>query len=308
MHESQGATRGLSARFSSNDHGDAISRTDLVGFGLVEDGPDPALDEIVRIAARITQCEKAFITFAQNDQLHVIASVGSSVSQTPAALSVCGVTYREDAPLIVPDLSRDDRFKDYPYVAREDGNRFYAGFPMRLACGTSIGSLCVIDRKVRAAALDDAQLASMQSLTALAVRIMEGRQRDERLNDYLGIASDWIWEQDDQFRFTYLSNSASDNGIHIASFLGKTRWEAFCGNGESADFWAEHRRAMEAQESFRDLRFAGSTGTASGSIPSADARSMPRTAPSSATAVRRATFPTRNWPAARSNTWPITTR
>mgnify|MGYP001279994405 CR=1 FL=1 len=124
MHESQGATPGLRARFSSNDHGDAISRTDLVGFGLIEDGPDPALDEIVRIAARITRCEKAFITFAHNDQLHVIASVGSSVSQTPAALSVCGVTYREDAPLIVPDLSRDNRFKDYPYVAREDGNRF----------------------------------------------------------------------------------------------------------------------------------------------------------------------------------------
>ena len=80
MHESQGATPGLRARFSSNDHGDAISRTDLVGFGLIEDGPDPALDEIVRIAARITRCEKAFITFAHNDQLHVIASVGSSVA------------------------------------------------------------------------------------------------------------------------------------------------------------------------------------------------------------------------------------
>ncbi|MBC00294.1 MAG: hypothetical protein CML67_12210 [Rhodobacteraceae bacterium] len=255
MHESQGATPGLRARFSSNDHGDAISRTDLVGFGLIEDGPDPALDEIVRIAARITRCEKAFITFAHNDQLHVIASVGSSVSQTPAALSVCGVTYREDAPLIVPDLSRDNRFKDYPYVAREDGNRFYAGFPMRLACGTSIGSLCVIDRKVREAALDDAQLASMQSLTALAVRILEGRQRDARLTDYLGIASDWIWEQDDQFRFTYLSRSASDNGIRIGDFLGKSRWDAACGNGESAQFWADHRRALEAHEPFRDLRF-----------------------------------------------------
>ena len=177
MHESQGATPGLRARFSSNDHGDAISRTDLVGFGLIEDGPDPALDEIVRIAARITRCEKAFITFAHNDQLHVIASVGSSVSQTPAALSVCGVTYREDAPLIVPDLSRDNRFKDYPYVAREDGNRFYAGFPMRLACGTSIGSLCVIDRKVREAALDDAQLASMQSLTALCLCVIPSHAR-----------------------------------------------------------------------------------------------------------------------------------
>ncbi|SDT89231.1 EAL domain-containing protein [Stappia sp. ES.058] len=255
MHKGHGANNGLRAHLTSNDHGDAISRTDLAGFGLVEDGPDPALDEIVRTAARITNCEKAFITFAQNDQLHVIASLGSSVSQTPAAASVCGVTYREDAPLIVPDLSKDARFENYPYVAMDGGNRFYAGFPMRLACGVSIGTLCVIDRQTREETLNDTQLATMQSLTALAVRIMEGRQRDARLNDYVGIASDWIWEQDDQFCFTYLSRGAAENGIHIEAFLGKPRWEAACGNGENQQFWADHRRALEAHESFRDLRF-----------------------------------------------------
>ncbi|WP_029058367.1 putative bifunctional diguanylate cyclase/phosphodiesterase [Stappia stellulata] len=255
MYEGQGAQPGLRARFSSNDDGDAISRTDLVGFGLVEDRPDPSLDEIVRLAAGIAKCEKAFITFAHNDQLHVLASVGSDVSQTPAALSVCGVTYREDAPLIVGDLSRDIRFQNYPYVAAENGHRFYAGFPLRLACGTSIGSLCVIDRKVRQELLDEIQQATMQSLTMLAVRILEGRQRDARLSDYLGIASDWIWEQDEHFRFTYLSRSASDNGIRIEDFLGKARWDAASANGESAKFWAEHRRALEAHEPFRDLRF-----------------------------------------------------
>ncbi|MBL6430458.1 MAG: GAF domain-containing protein [Alphaproteobacteria bacterium] len=275
MHEGQGAKPGARARFSSNDHGDAISRTDLVGFGLVEDGPDPALDEIVRIAARITQCEKAFITFAHNDQLHVIASVGSSVSQTPAALSVCGVTYREDAPLIVPDLSRDNRFKDYPYIARADGNRFYAGFPMRLACGTSIGSLCVIDRTIREEMLDEAQLTVLRSLTTLAVRILESRQRDARLNDYLGIASDWIWEQDDQFRFTYLSRSASDNGIRIQDFLGKSRWDAACGNGESAQFWRSTAARSKPTNRSATCAFAGSTRPRTDLFHQRPARQLP---------------------------------
>lgn len=234
---------------------DARLRAELASLHLAGNAPDPALDHIVQVAARITRCEKAFVTFVHGCDVHVLAAVGSDVTQTPAATSVCGVAYRADAPLIVPDLSIDPRFHDYPYVDIENGNRFYAGFPVRIESGVPIGTLCVIDRKIREEGLSPDAFESMQALTALAVRVLEGRRRDARFSDYLDIASDWIWEQDDEFRFTYLSKSAVDNGIRPDRILGKTRWDAESGNGESAAFWDAHRQLLEAHKSFRDLRF-----------------------------------------------------
>ena len=42
-------------------------------------------------------------------------------------------------------MRQDDRFADNPLVAGEPGVRFYAGFPLRLRDGASVGSLCLID-------------------------------------------------------------------------------------------------------------------------------------------------------------------
>jgi len=227
----------------------------LAGFGLVTDTTDPAFNELVRIAARITSCEKAFLTFLQNDTLHVVASVGSTTRQTEVSRTVCRETLRRRDPLIVTDLSADPRFHDIPYVAPADGARFYAGYPLRLDNGVCVGTLCVIDRHRRPHGLTDRELDTLSSLSRLAVSALEGRRRDARLRDYLDIASDWIWEQDSAFRFTYLSDAAADVGIRIEEFIGKTRWDATCANGEADDVWAEHRRLVERHEPFRDFRF-----------------------------------------------------
>ncbi|KAF2690081.1 hypothetical protein K458DRAFT_383211 [Lentithecium fluviatile CBS 122367] len=51
--------------------------------------------------------------------------------------------------LIVNDLSKDDRFKHYPFVVGEPHSRFYAGVPIRSPSGHSIGTYCVLDEKPR---------------------------------------------------------------------------------------------------------------------------------------------------------------
>lgn len=237
------------------EHGRAVAHTDLAGFGLVDDGPDADLDHIVRTAARLTACEKAFITFAQGEVLHILAAVGSDTVQTPAADTVCGTVYRSGAPLIVSDLRTDPRFAGLPYVEMENGSRFYAGFPIHLNDGHAIGTLCVIDRTVRPQGLTPDEQAQMESLTALTVRVLEGRQRDARWRDYLDIASDWIWEQDEEFRFSYISRSSLGTGMPSGEMLGTTRWEAPSAATEGPAFWARHKALLEAHEPFRDLRY-----------------------------------------------------
>ena len=49
----------------------------------------------------------------------------------------------------VTDLSADERFKDLPFVTGPPKFRFYAGTCLRTKRGINIGSLFVIDDKVR---------------------------------------------------------------------------------------------------------------------------------------------------------------
>jgi hypothetical protein len=217
------------------------NRGTVAGLPLTDGRGDVSLQRIVEIAARVTGTRKSFITLAEGEILHVAAAVGSDVRQTETAKSVCGVAYCGKIPLIVPDLSKDPRFAHYPYVMPEDGNRFYAGFPIRSGRGTALGTLCVIDPAVRPEGLTSDQHAVMEALTALCVRVFEGMKRDARLSDYLDIASDWIWEQDTAYRFTFLSGSDDGARARFHDLLGKTRWDSVIGNGESEAFWARHK-------------------------------------------------------------------
>lgn len=61
-----------------------------------------------------------------------------------------GVDAFENHPsLVVNDLTKDSRFRHYPFVTGAPHSRFYAGVPIRSPTGLSIGTLCVLDEKPR---------------------------------------------------------------------------------------------------------------------------------------------------------------
>lgn len=49
----------------------------------------------------------------------------------------------------VLDLTKDERFKELPFVTHEPHFRYYCGVPLRTKAGTPIGSLFALDNKVR---------------------------------------------------------------------------------------------------------------------------------------------------------------
>jgi GAF domain-containing protein len=71
--------------------------------------------------------------------------------------------------LVVEDIKNDPRFSSNPMVL-EKGIRFYAGAPLRTSEGTVIGSLCVIDTKVRTFTGEDQQRLQAEA-DALMARI-----------------------------------------------------------------------------------------------------------------------------------------
>jgi PAS domain S-box-containing protein len=73
-----------------------------------------------------------------------------------------------------------------------------------------------------------------------------------RLRALFGIAADWYWEQDEQFRFTYISPGAGSLGLPSERYLGRTRWE-MAEPGLTEAQWAAHRADLQARRPFRDL-------------------------------------------------------
>ena len=94
------------------------------------------------------------------------------------------------------------------------------------------------------------RLVRLAAMQAMAFRSL--RDSEERFRSLVKLSSDFYWEQDEQYRFTYLSAELTLSGRRTAGALGKTRWEMdFVGADEA--FWRAHRADLEARRAFRNL-------------------------------------------------------
>lgn len=67
------------------------------------------------------------------------------------------------------------------------------------------------------------------------------------------LSSDWYWEQDERFRFTFLSGELREKtGIAVEEHIGKARWDMPALNFTEED-WARHRACLERHEEFHDF-------------------------------------------------------
>jgi PAS domain S-box-containing protein len=69
------------------------------------------------------------------------------------------------------------------------------------------------------------------------------------------LSADWYWEQDDEFRFAFVSDDATKrSGFPGPRSLGLTRWEHPGIDLNSAD-WAAHQAACRAHQPFREFTY-----------------------------------------------------
>ncbi len=91
--------------------------------------------------------------------------------------------------------------------------------------------------------------------TESELRESEGRMGElvERFRSLTNLSADWFWEQDETLRFTLLSPQFAERARADASrYVGRRRWEIEGLEPLSGD-WSEHRRTLEARDSFRDV-------------------------------------------------------
>ena len=96
----------------------------LDAYRVVDTLPEPAYDDIARLAAVVCDAPVALVSLIDRDRQWFKARVGTDIIETPRDEAVCDQAIRSPNGLLeVPDLARDPRFARHPTVAGVEGAR-----------------------------------------------------------------------------------------------------------------------------------------------------------------------------------------
>lgn len=142
--------------------------------GIMDTPPEESFDRITRLACRVFGVPVALVSLLDDKRQWFKSKQGIDVCETPRTLAVCDHAIRGTDSFIVLDLRKDPRFADNPLVTGEPYLAFYAGMPLRLSSGATLGTLCVIDKKPRASWTEEDDM-TLKDLADIVLREIEIR-------------------------------------------------------------------------------------------------------------------------------------
>jgi len=166
---------------------DAARIAALKRYQVLDTPPEFQYDALTELAAHICGCPVALLGLIdeRRDWLKAKYGLPPGMTETPRDMVVCAATICQNDMVYVPDLTKDERFKDYPNVVGDPHIRFYCGMPLINPDGYALGSFCVVDFAPRE--ITPAQREAVRQLAHQAVAQLELRrqliERDELLRD-----------------------------------------------------------------------------------------------------------------------------
>lgn len=137
-------------------------------YDVLDTVPEKSFDELTSLAAYICEAPIALITLVDENRQWFKSTVGVSLKETSRDISMCAHAILQKEIMIVPDATKDRRFKDNPFVVSEPKIRFYAGAPLISSSGHTLGTLCVIDKVPRELTKDQKKALSILSRHVMA--------------------------------------------------------------------------------------------------------------------------------------------
>lgn len=161
-------------------HNESRALDALRALDVLDTVAEPVLDALARAASLACGTPIALISLIDEHRQWFKANIGlDGVQETPRELAFCAHAVLDEAVMVVPDASADARFADNPLVTGAPDIRFYAGAPLRLEGGETIGTLCVIDQQPHQP--DAKQLEMLRCLATAVVAALETRVARQRI-------------------------------------------------------------------------------------------------------------------------------
>jgi diguanylate cyclase (GGDEF)-like protein/PAS domain S-box-containing protein len=172
---SDSSARALPNRSNPTEQAELWRQQALDALDILDSGTESAFDGLVQAASAICGTPIALISLIDHDRQWFKANVGlDGVSETPRSISFCTHAIEHPDLFVVEDAQNDPAFAGNPLVKGDPHIRFYAGAPLQLSCGATVGTLCVISRQPMR--LDEKQRELLSKLSATAVHLLEGRR------------------------------------------------------------------------------------------------------------------------------------
>src|SRR5256885_1801556 len=104
--------------------------------------------------------------------------------------------------------------------------------------------------------MEEGAMGATKNLKNLQDPNEELRRWQERFESLIGLCSEWVWEQDEDCRFTLMTGSAQGHGgINTKKFLGTHRWDRGAVPVSDGGSWDKHKAALKARQPFTDFLF-----------------------------------------------------
>mmetsp|Transcript_27952 Transcript_27952/g.41280 ORF Transcript_27952/g.41280 Transcript_27952/m.41280 type:complete len:920 (+) Transcript_27952:162-2921(+) len=153
----------------------------LKSYLILDSEREASFERLTGLAARMFRVPIALVSLVDLGRQWFMSNRGlGDTRETPRKFAFCAHTIisKEDL-LIVKDASKDPRFKDNPLVTGPPHIRFYGGAPLLCPEGYKLGTLCIIDNKVRTEEFTLEEKQNLRELASLVVDAMVQRRREK---------------------------------------------------------------------------------------------------------------------------------
>lgn len=136
---------------------------------ILDTAPEREYDDITWLTAKTCDVPIVVVSFFDRDRVWLKSKIGLDVDEIPRANSLCefALIDRQEV-VVVNDASKDPRLADNPFVAEENGIRFYAAVLLVTSDNHVLGSLSIADRVPR-----ELTPVQYQALTAFANQLSQ---------------------------------------------------------------------------------------------------------------------------------------
>ena len=144
-------------------------------YDVLDTPPEAVFDDFTQLAGLVCGAPVSLISLVDEDRQWFKSKVGVTLKETSRDVSMCAHAILQKDLFIVPDATKDARFKNNPLVVSAPKIRFYAGAPLVSPEGCALGTLCVIDKVPRQ--LTENQKESLRVLARIVMTQLEFRRQ-----------------------------------------------------------------------------------------------------------------------------------
>lgn len=146
----------------------------LKRYEILDTPAEGNFDRITLLACKIFNVPIAIVSLVDEDRIWFKSSQGlGDIQEIEKAPGLCASAILKDDIYLVDDARNDPRCLANPLVCGAFGLQFYAATPLKTHDGYNLGTLCIIDKKIRY--INSDQQALLKQLSEIVMHEMELR-------------------------------------------------------------------------------------------------------------------------------------